>query len=79
MLVWFGLNWSLELYQQFNGRLHRQGQTRPVRVVHIVASGCMDERVIDVLADKGKTQFNLMSALVEAEALRLHKLRSNNT
>ena len=79
MLVWFGLNWSLELYQQFNGRLHRQGQTKPVRVVHIVASGCMDERVIDVLADKGKTQFNLMSALVEAEALRLHKLRSNNT
>ena len=63
MLVWFGLNWSLELYQQFNGRLHRQGQTRPVRVVHIVASGCMDERVIDALNKKGETQNALLFAL----------------
>jgi len=63
MLVWFGLNWSLELYQQFNGRLHRQGQTRPVRVVHMVASGCMDERVIDALNKKGETQNALLFAL----------------
>jgi SNF2 family DNA or RNA helicase len=63
MLVWFGLNWSLELYEQFNGRLHRQGQTRPVRVVHIVASGCMDERVIDALNKKGETQNALLFAL----------------
>jgi SNF2 family DNA or RNA helicase len=63
MLVWFGLNWSLELYQQFNGRLHRQGQTRPVRVVHIVASGCIDERVIDALNKKGETQNALLFAL----------------
>ena len=63
MLVWFGLNWSLELYQQFNGRLHRQGQTKPVRVVHIVARDCIDERVIDVLSDKDATQKDLLTAL----------------
>ena len=63
MLVWFGLNWSLELYQQFNGRLHRQGQTRPVRVVHIVAEGCIDERVMDVLSCKDVTQKDLLNAL----------------
>ena len=63
MLVWFGLTWSLELYQQFNGRLHRQGQTKPVRVVHIVARDCIDERVIDVLGDKDATQKDLLTSL----------------
>ena len=63
MIVWFGLNWSLELYQQFNGRLHRQGQTKPVRVVHIVAEGCIDERVIEVLSDKDATQKDLLESL----------------
>lgn len=64
MLVWFGLTWSLELYQQFNGRLHRQGQTKPVRVVHIVARDCIDERVIDVLSDKDATQKDLLNSLI---------------
>ena len=63
LAVWFGLNWSLELYQQFNARLHRQGQTRPVRIVHIVADGCLDERVMRVLADKDATQSALINAL----------------
>lgn len=63
LAVWFGLNWSLELYQQFNARLHRQGQTRPVRIVHIVADGCLDERVMRVLSDKDITQSNLINAL----------------
>lgn len=63
MIVWFGLNWSLELYQQFNGRLHRQGQTKPVRVVHLVAQDCIDERVLSVLGEKGATQSSLISAL----------------
>ena len=63
LIVWFGLNWSLELYQQFNGRLHRQGQTKPVRVIHIVAKDCMDERVMDVLASKDVTQSDLLHAL----------------
>jgi len=63
MIVWFGLNWSLELYQQFNGRLHRQGQTKPVRIVHLVAQGCIDERVMDAIKEKGLTQQALISAL----------------
>lgn len=63
LCVWFGLNWSLELYQQFNARLHRQGQTKPVRIVHIVARGCIDERVLEVLSSKDATQRDLLKAL----------------
>lgn len=63
LIVWFGLNWSLELYQQFNGRLHRQGQTKPVRVVHLVANGCIDERVMSVIESKDHTQLALLNAL----------------
>jgi|DEB0MinimDraft_10_1074344.scaffolds.fasta_scaffold03433_8 SNF2 family DNA or RNA helicase len=63
LCVWFGLNWSLELYQQFNARLHRQGQTRPVRVVHILAENTIDERVMGVLGNKDATQKNLLNAL----------------
>jgi SNF2 family DNA or RNA helicase len=63
LCVWFGLSWSLELYQQFNARLHRQGQTKPVRIVHIVAKGCIDERVLSVLGDKDVGQNKLMRAL----------------
>lgn len=63
MIVWFGLNWSLELYQQFNARLHRQGQNKPVRIVHIVSANTIDERVLSVLRDKDATQASLLSAL----------------
>ena len=63
LCVWFGLTWSLELYQQFNARLHRQGQQKPVRVVHLVARGCIDERVVNVLSDKDAQQSSLMRAL----------------
>jgi SNF2 family DNA or RNA helicase len=63
LCVWFGLNWSLELYQQFNARLHRQGQTKPVRIIHIVSAGTIDERVLMVLKDKDATQASLLSAL----------------
>lgn len=63
MIVWFGLTWSLEYYQQFNARLHRQGQQKPVRVVHIVAEGCIDERVCEVLQQKEITQDRLIDAL----------------
>lgn len=63
MIVWFGLNWSLELYQQFNARLHRQGQTRPVRIIHIVSNETIDDRVLGVLGDKHATQASLLSAL----------------
>jgi SNF2 family DNA or RNA helicase len=63
LIVWFSLNWSLELYQQFNARLYRQGQSKPVRVVHIVADGCIDERVMSVLGEKDAQQSALLSAL----------------
>ena len=63
LMVWFGLNWSLELYQQFCARLHRQGQTRPVRIVHLVAKDTIDERVMSVLADKDAVQSSLLRAL----------------
>jgi len=63
VVLWFGLNWSLELYQQFNARLHRQGQERPVRIVHIVARGTIDERVMLALGAKAKTQNDLLEYL----------------
>ena len=63
LCVWFGLNWSLEYYQQFNARLHRQGQTRPVRIVHVVCKDTIDERVLGVLRDKDAVQGALLNAL----------------
>lgn len=63
LIVWFGLNWSLELYQQFNARLHRQGQSKPVRVVHLIADCCIDERVMAVLGSKDAQQSALLKAL----------------
>lgn len=63
MAVWFSLNWSLELYQQFNARLHRQGQDKPVRIVHLIAPGTIDERVMSVLESKDASQSALMGAL----------------
>lgn len=63
MIVWFGLNWSLELYQQFNGRLHRQGQAKPVRIIHLVAEGCIDEKVMKAIEAKAKTQDELLDYL----------------
>lgn len=61
LIVWFGLSWSLELYQQFNARLHRQGQTRPVRVIHLLADTAADRLVSDVLNDKDVAQDSLLT------------------
>lgn len=63
LCVWFGLNWSLELTQQFDARLHRQGQGRPVRIVRLLGNGTIDERVAAVLRDKDATQSSLLKAL----------------
>ncbi len=52
MIVWFGLTWRLELYQQANARLHRQGQEEHVIVNHIIARGTIDEDVMRVLQKK---------------------------
>nr|WP_202890734.1 DEAD/DEAH box helicase [Brevibacillus brevis] len=62
-VIWFGLNWSLELYQQANKRLHRQGQTEKVIIHHLTVEGGVDEDVIAALQDKGSTQDRLMDAL----------------
>lgn len=54
--VWYGLTWSLELYQQFNKRLHRSGQNNAVVIHHILAEGTFDERQYKALNIKGATQ-----------------------
>ena len=63
IIVWFGLPWSLELYQQANARLHRQGQTQSVIVHHLVARGTIDERVLQVLGNKAAGQADLLEAV----------------
>lgn len=66
-LVWFGLTWSLELYQQTNARLWRQGQTSGTVVIqHIIAKGTIDEWVLKALSKKELTQNTLIDA-VKAE------------
>ena len=65
-LVWFGLTCSLELYQQTNARLWRQGQSETVVIHHIVAKGTVDEHVLKALQSKEKTQNSLIAA-VKAE------------
>jgi SNF2 family DNA or RNA helicase len=62
-VIWFGLNWSLELYQQANKRLHRQGQTEKVIIHHLTVGGGVDEDVMTALADKTSTQDRLMTSL----------------
>lgn len=63
-LVWLGLTWSLELYQQTNGRLFRQGQKSSTVVIqHIVTKGTVDERILKALTEKDKTQTALMNAI----------------
>lgn len=69
-LVWFGLTWSLELYQQTNARLWRQGQKSATVVIqHITTKGTVDERIMKTLQDKDETQTALMEA-VKAEIAR---------
>ena len=66
-LVWFGLTWSLELYQQTNARLYRQGQNSDtVVIMHIAAKGTIDEQILKALKKKDSTQSALIDA-VKAE------------
>lgn len=62
-LIWFGLTWSLELYQQTNARLWRQGQNETVVIHHIVTKGTIDEDVMRALKRKEKTQSDLINAV----------------
>lgn len=62
--MWFGLTWSLELYQQTNARLWRQGQqSETVVIQHIVTKGTVDEKILKALKSKNETQTALMSAV----------------
>ena len=63
-LVWFGLTWSLELYQQTNARLWRQGQQAETVVIHhIITRGTIDEQIMAALKEKDKTQAALIDAV----------------
>ena len=63
-IVWFGLTWSLELYQQTNARLWRQGQkNKTVVVQHIVTAGTIDEDILDALTSKDASQNRLINAV----------------
>lgn len=66
-IIWFGLTWSLELYQQTNGRLWRQGQKdKTVVIQHIITKGTIDERILSALKHKDCTQEEMIAA-VKAE------------
>jgi hypothetical protein len=65
VIVWYSLPWSLELYQQANARLYRQGQQSAVIVHHLIAEGTADEQVMKSLRDKSTGQAALMAALAE--------------
>lgn len=70
-VIWFGITWNLEFYDQAIARVYRQGQkSEHVFVYHIVASGTLDEKVLRVLTSKDKTQQGLLSSL--------HKHREEN-
>ncbi len=62
-LIWFGLTWSLELYQQTNARLWRQGQRETVVIHHLIAKDTIDEKVMKALKDKDNTQAALIDAV----------------
>ena len=63
-MVWFGLSWSLELYQQCICRLYRQGQTEgTVTIIHIITKDTIDERIMKALSDKDTTQASLIEAV----------------
>lgn len=74
-IIWFGLNWSLELYQQANARLYRQGQKERVFIHHLTVDGCQDEFVMDALENKNTTQESLLNAL----KAKIKALKEENT
>jgi len=63
-LIWFGLTWSLELYQQTNARLWRQGQSsKTVIILHLITKGTIDEQILKALSEKNLTQQSLIDAV----------------
>ena len=63
IIVWYGQTWSLELYQQFNARLYRQGQTSNVIINHLILKGTHDEDVVQSLKNKNRKQDDLMNSI----------------
>lgn len=63
VIVWFGLPWNLELYQQANARLHRQGQRRNVFIHHLICENTVEERALETLQRKGIVQDELLDYL----------------
>lgn len=63
IIVWFGLTWSLELYQQANARLYRQGQEQTVIIHHLITEHTCDEKVLQSLQGKADVQKNVIEAL----------------
>lgn len=63
IIIWFGLTWNLEDYLQFNARLYRIGQSKPVIINHIIAENCIDEVIMKVLNNKNVNQNILLNAL----------------
>lgn len=64
-VCWFGLTWSLEEHIQFNGRVYRQGQTKPVVIHYLVAADTVDEDIAKALASKGDVQASILNRLKE--------------
>lgn len=73
-VIWFGLNWSLELYEQANKRLHRQGQQEKVIIHRLITQGTRDEDVAAALEGKQDVQ----NALLEALKVRIREIRKEN-
>lgn len=65
IIVWYTPTWNLELYEQANARIFRQGQVKPVLIYHLIAPGTMDERVMAALSGKGSLQDELMRRIKE--------------
>lgn len=63
IVVWFGLNWSLELYEQMNSRLYRKGQSKPVSIIHILCPKTVDMVVLDAIERKETDQEGIKKSL----------------
>lgn len=70
IMVWYTLTWSLELYQQANARLHRNGQNQPVMIYHLITRDSIDEEVLQVLMGKCTKQ----DALIDAVKARIDRI-----
>lgn len=71
IIVWYGLTWSLEQWQQANARLDRQGQTEPVKIYVILAKGTIDEKIFDAVLKKKKGQDAMLEAVrAELEGMK---------